>query len=99
LGKSLLIDSSRHQAALHINTQMVLQYWQIGRRIQTEILKNKRGAYGKKAIESLSIRLIRYHEKGYKRAFFGWYDLPRFILKNKLCARCAHNSAGHIYEN
>ena len=34
-----LIDSARQRAAVAVNTELTMLYWQVGRRIQTELLK------------------------------------------------------------
>lgn len=61
----MMIDSSRHKAALKVNSQMVLLYWQIGNRIQKEILGYDRAAYGKSVVKSLSKRLTKEYGRGY----------------------------------
>ncbi|MDP1786298.1 DUF1016 N-terminal domain-containing protein [Nitrosomonas sp.] len=42
-----LIDSARQRTALAVNAELTLLYWQIGRRIQDEVLKGERAAYGR----------------------------------------------------
>ena len=49
-----LIDAAKHRAAAAINTEITLLYWQIGNRIQIEVLQGKRAEYGKQVIASLS---------------------------------------------
>jgi predicted nuclease of restriction endonuclease-like (RecB) superfamily len=60
-----LIDAAKHRAAIAINAEITLLYWQIGNRIQTEILENQRGEYGKQIIFALSKYLTQTYGKGW----------------------------------
>lgn len=60
-----IIEQSRQQVAVSVNSAMSLLYWQIGKRINKEILKNKRAEYGKKIMQVLSIRLKNEYGKGW----------------------------------
>ena len=42
-----LIDAAKQRAAAAINAEITLLYWQVGDRIQTEILQRQRAEYGK----------------------------------------------------
>jgi predicted nuclease of restriction endonuclease-like (RecB) superfamily len=60
-----LIDAAKQRAAVAINTEITLLYWQIGHRIQTEILQGQRAEYGKQIIVSLSRQLTQTYGKGW----------------------------------
>jgi predicted nuclease of restriction endonuclease-like (RecB) superfamily len=60
-----LIDAAKQRAAVVINTEITLLYWQIGHRIQTEILQGQRAEYGKQIIASLSQQLTQAYGKGW----------------------------------
>lgn len=60
-----LIDEARQYVAQTVNTTLSLLYWKIGRRINTEVLKNKRAEYGKQIIRSLANQLIEKYGKGW----------------------------------
>jgi predicted nuclease of restriction endonuclease-like (RecB) superfamily len=60
-----LIDTAKQRAAIAINTEITLLYWQIGQRIQTEILQGQRAEYGKQIIVSLSQQLTQTYGKGW----------------------------------
>ncbi len=47
-----LIDSARQRTALAVNAELTLLYWQIGRRIQDEVLKGERAAYGQQIVQT-----------------------------------------------
>ena len=48
-----LIEQSKDQVALSVNTSLSMMYWQIGVRINSEIMQNQRAEYGKKIVFSL----------------------------------------------
>ena len=62
---SLLIEQSRQQVAVQANSSLTLLFWQVGRRINNEILQNQRAAYGKQIVPTLSAAL----EKQYGQNF------------------------------
>lgn len=51
---ALLIEQSRRNVATTVNAEITLLYWNIGGRINKEILKNSRAEYGKQVIVALS---------------------------------------------
>src|SRR4051812_2657333 len=53
-----LILSSRQAVARGVNAAMVILYWQIGRRIRTDILSEKRAEYGEEILPTLSAKLV-----------------------------------------
>jgi len=63
-----LIDATRVRVAVGINTEMVLLYWDIGKRIRSEILGNERAAYGKQVINTVSDQLTMQYGRGFTRA-------------------------------
>lgn len=52
-----LIEQSKRQVAISVNATMSMLYWQIGRKINDEILQNKRAEYGKTIVVTLSRQL------------------------------------------
>ena len=52
-----LINRSRQEVAITVNATITLLYWQIGNRINTEILSHKRAEYGKQIVKALSTQL------------------------------------------
>ncbi|MBK9247844.1 MAG: hypothetical protein IPM69_06955 [Ignavibacteria bacterium] len=52
-----LIETSKHNVAVSVNAEMTLLYWNIGKRINDEILHNKRADYGKEIVVSLTRQL------------------------------------------
>jgi predicted nuclease of restriction endonuclease-like (RecB) superfamily len=59
------IDQSKQQLAVTVNVSLSLLYWQIGKRINEEVLKEKRAEYGKQIITTLSQQLVLEYGKGW----------------------------------
>ncbi len=60
-----LIEQSRQQIAISVNAAMTALYWQVGRYIGTDKLKNNRADYGKQVIGTLSRQLTAAYGKGW----------------------------------
>ena len=60
-----LIEQSRQQVAVTINATMTMLYWQIGRRINQEVLKEQRAEYGRQIVVSLARQLETEYGKGW----------------------------------
>jgi len=60
-----LIDSARQRTALAVNAELTLLYWQIGRRIQDEVLKGERAAYGQQIVQTLAAQLTAAYGRGW----------------------------------
>lgn len=52
-----LIEQSKQQIAISVNSSLTLLYWNIGRRINAETLQSKRAEYGKQIIATLAQQL------------------------------------------
>jgi predicted nuclease of restriction endonuclease-like (RecB) superfamily len=67
-----LITQSRQQVALAVNSSITLLYWQIGKRINEEVLQNQRAEYGEQIVHTLSTQLTEeygaaFSEKNLRR--------------------------------
>lgn len=60
-----LIDAAKQRAAVAINSELTLLYWQIGQHIQTEVLNGQRANYGKQVIANLSKQLTQAYGRGW----------------------------------
>jgi len=60
-----LIELARQRAAAAVNAELALLYWQIGRRIQIEVLQGQRAEYGKQIIATLAQQLTADYGKGW----------------------------------
>jgi ribosomal protein S20 len=62
-----LIEQSRQQVAVEVNAALSMLYWHIGKRIKEEVLKDKRAAYGKQVVVSLSRQLTAEYGNGWSK--------------------------------
>lgn len=60
-----LIEESRGFVANTVNTTLVMLYWKVGTRINSDILKDKRATYGKEVVVSLAGQLTEQYGKGW----------------------------------
>ncbi|MEI8084741.1 MAG: PDDEXK nuclease domain-containing protein [Paludibacter sp.] len=60
-----LIEQSKQQVAITVNVIMSMLYWQIGQRINNEILKEQRAEYGKQIVLTLAKQLEVVYGSGW----------------------------------
>jgi hypothetical protein len=61
----LLIRQTREQVAQAVNSALVLLNWEVGCRIHTEVLGEKRAVYGDEILSTLSKELVAEFGRGY----------------------------------
>lgn len=71
-----LIQQGRRRVATEVNSTTVVLYWSIGKRINDEILADKRAEYGDQIINTISEQLSLKFGKGYSRS--GLFRMVRF---------------------
>jgi hypothetical protein len=71
-----LIFATRERVALAANASLVMLYWQIGRRIRKDILKEKRAEYGEQIVHALSGQLTLEFGRGFTRT--NLFNMVRF---------------------
>ncbi len=64
---SILIQESKLRVHSTINHELTLLYWNIGKLIQSDILKNKRAGYGDQVIAKISTKLTTQYGKGWSQ--------------------------------
>ncbi|MFZ4616497.1 MAG: PDDEXK nuclease domain-containing protein [Rectinemataceae bacterium] len=62
---SQLIEAAKKRSAQAVNAELTLLYWNIGQRLQREILGDERAEYGKQIITGLSRQLTAEYSKGW----------------------------------
>ena len=62
----MLIDQSQHFIAKQANSSLTQLFWQIGKRINDEILLNKRADYGKQILPTLSEQLMTRYGRSFE---------------------------------
>jgi len=65
-----LIEQGKQQIAVSVNTTMSMLYWQIGKRINDDILQNQR-EYGKQIVPKLSRHLTQEYGNGWGEKHIG----------------------------
>lgn len=60
-----LIEQGRQQLVITVNSALTTLYWQIGQRIQHEILQGERAAYGEQIVLTLSRQLELDYGRGF----------------------------------
>jgi hypothetical protein len=63
-GKSL-IANARERAAVSVNAELTLLYWQVGRRVRKDVLGGERAGYGQELIAALARRLTAEYGRGW----------------------------------
>lgn len=69
-----IIQQARLKVAQSVDSALVILYWRIGRRIQDDILKQERAAYGEEIVATLSQQLTAEYGRCFSR-----YNLARMI--------------------
>lgn len=62
---SALIQQSQQQVVLQANSTLTMLFWQIGKRINENILQNKRAEYGKQIVATVSTQLESQYGKSF----------------------------------
>ncbi len=67
-GISGLIEAARTRAAAAVNSELVMLYWSIGKRIREDVLGGERAEYGQAVVKRLAERLTERYGRGYSRS-------------------------------
>ena len=62
---SRMIEEARSAVAVTVNAGLTILYWQIGKRIDQEILKGDRAEYGEEIVATLSRQLVERYGRGF----------------------------------
>ena len=74
-----IITNARNNVAKQINSELLNAYWNIGRVIVEDELKNNRGEYGKKQLLAISKNLTNKFGKGFSQS--NLYNMKMFYTK------------------
>ncbi len=61
-----IIRRGKSQAVAAVNSALTLTYWHVGQRINTEVLRGERAAYGQQVVASLSESLVAQYGKSFE---------------------------------
>ncbi len=62
---SQIIEQSKKQLAVQVNTSLTITYWQIGKTINEDILQNQRAEYGKQIITTVATQLVEKYGRSF----------------------------------
>ncbi|MCY7421763.1 MAG: PDDEXK nuclease domain-containing protein [Chitinophagaceae bacterium] len=93
-----LIEQSRQQVAVTVNSAMSMLYWQVGKRINEEVLNLERADYGEQIVQTLSAQLTTEFGKGFsKRNLFNMLRFAEvFPEKEIVYTLCKQLSWSHL---
>ena len=60
-----IIEQTKQNVAISVNSSLTIMYWEIGNKINQDILKNQRAEYGKEIVVTLSRQLQDNFGKGF----------------------------------
>ncbi|SHF41142.1 Protein of unknown function [Salegentibacter echinorum] len=71
---SKLIEQGKKEVAVQVNSTMTMVFWQVGKRINQEILENERAEYGGNIVPTVSSQLVKHYGRS-----FGTKNLHRMM--------------------
>jgi predicted nuclease of restriction endonuclease-like (RecB) superfamily len=87
-----LIIQTNQQTAVAVNAALTMMYWQIGQRINQELLKGERAEYGKQIVANLAQQLTQSFGKGWSARNIAYMiqlneQFPEQQILHSLCAK------------
>ena len=61
-----IIRRGKSQAVAAVNSALTLTYWHVGQRINTEVLRGERAAYGQQVVASVAASLVAQYGKSFE---------------------------------
>jgi len=87
-----MIEEAKLSARKAVNSRLVALYWNVGKRINDEVLNNERAPYGKQLVENLSEELVTHFGKNFTlRNLRRMMQIATVFPDFKLCRRYRHN--------
>ena len=96
-----IINRARENVALKANEEIILMFWEIGKRINREVLGNKRAAYGQQIVSQVATQLQEeFGKKGFGvRSIRRMMQFAEYFPDNKIVSQVASQlSWSHIIE-
>ncbi len=89
---SALIEESKQQVVRTANSTLTLLFWQVGKRINEEVLKNERAQYGKQIVATVSTQIEmkygrNFNEKNVRRMMKFASEFSDFEILPPLAAK------------
>jgi len=64
---SAIIEQGRREISMRASREIILIFWQVGKRINDDVLKNKRADYGKQIVSRLATQLTAIYGRGFEQ--------------------------------
>ena len=96
-----IINHARTNVAVKANEEIILMFWEIGERINREVLGNKRATYGQQIVSQVATQLqAEFGEKGFGvRSIRRMMQFAEYFPDNKIVSQVASQlSWSHIIE-
>ncbi len=61
-----IIDAGKQQAVIQVNSTLTLVYWQVGKRINEDVLQSERAAYGKQIVADIAAQLTKQYGQSFE---------------------------------
>ncbi len=61
-----IIRCGKSQAVAAVNSALTLTYWHVGKRMNEEVLKGERAAYGQQVVDMVAQRLVEQFGQGFE---------------------------------
>ncbi|ORC35712.1 hypothetical protein B4O97_08705 [Marispirochaeta aestuarii] len=61
-----LIEQGRYKAVAAVNSALTVTYWQVGKRINEEVLQGERAEYGKQVVKTLAKELVIIYGRSFE---------------------------------
>jgi hypothetical protein len=65
---SKLIEHARTRSAAAVNSELVMLYWGVGRRVRDEVVGRERAVYGQAVVKRLAMRLAEQYGRGWSKS-------------------------------
>ena len=80
-----IINNARNRVETTVNSELVILYWNVGKIIKTQILRDDKPEYGKSVIRNLSQELVSEYGRGYsQRNLFNMVKLYEVFGNEKI---------------
>ena len=63
-----LIEGARARAAASVNSELVMLYWRVGKRVREDVLGGERAKYGLEVVKRLADRLVARYGRGWSKS-------------------------------
>ena len=64
---SIIVDRGRREVSMRTSREIVLIFWQVGKRINEEILGSQRADYGKQIVSRLATQLTAKYGRSFEQ--------------------------------